>query len=375
MKTKLKLLFVLPRKYPSKDAATSHIALFIKGLEALGHTVKVACSPSGLMSKAEDSFATRLVAYLLRPTMAARAGNKLCDDFEPDAIVSYGQSFHSLWPILRLAKRRKKPILVITTEIWTFSPDIALMSLDNFLYRKLIQPSLDGVLAISQEILADANRSGSRGFYLPALTGHSDSSLIIPMADGCFNLVYVGSLFRRDLPFTLLDGFARFHSLHPHSRLIVVGNITSTKHGRKFAKVVASSPVLARCIEIVGWVSDEQLRSIMSSASAFVILRQDDTISRACFPFRLAGFMMTAKPVIISAVGEPARLYANRVSAFHVPPGQDADAFCKVLLQVADDKELALSVGAAGRLACLSVQDNIKCSAEAAQFIAQIINR
>lgn len=374
MRPNLRLLFVLPRKFPGTDAASKHVSLLARGLEELGHEVRVLGSPPSAASREGASLVTRLSNHLLMPTRTARAAAAAVDEQRPDAIITYGQSFHGLAPILRLAKRKNRPLFVITTEIWTFSPDIALFSLDNLLYRKLTQPRIAGVLAISREILADAARSGVPGFPLPALADTSHPP-VKAQGDGWFNLVYVGPLFRRDLPGALLEGFSRFHARHPKSRLIVAGNVMSTKDGRKFARDVAASPVLAGCVEIAGWVSDARLREIMSEASAFVILRQDDLISRACFPFRLAGFMMTARPVILSAVGEPARLYADKAAAFHVPPGSDPDALCDVLALVAGDPELAARVGAAGRLACKAAQDYRTCSEGVAQFIANTIDR
>jgi glycosyltransferase involved in cell wall biosynthesis len=86
----------------------------------------------------------------------------------------------------------------------------------------------------------------------------------------------------------------------------------------------------------------------MNEASAFVILRDDDAVSRACFPFRLSGFLQTGKPVILSAVGEVCHLFQHRRDAWIIPVGDASEPLADALIHLAANPSEARNIGIAG---------------------------
>jgi glycosyltransferase involved in cell wall biosynthesis len=386
----MKVLIALPRLYPSKDAAASHIRLLIRGLREAGAHVsvialgeaatgtdvsKTASGEAEHITVAVDksSLLGRAKSFLFAPEAIARAVSRRLSKGDIDVVITYGQSYRTARSLTKACQLCRTPLVGITTENWPFAVDMPFLALDNWLFRRLIQPRFAGVLAISEWLERDAHKSGVPALLLPAL---GDPSLPLQgklsLGDGDFNLVYVGTLFRRDLPATLLEGFRRFALDHTRASLTVIGNLSSSEGGQWFADQIRRDPFLSTRVNITGWVSDEELNGHMSRASAFVILRNDDQISRACFPFRLFRFMMTGRPVILSATGEPMRLYGHLSACLKIPPGHHPDDLAAALDKLIRDPRLAERIGLAGRQQAAKLQDYAAHGRAAHSFLQRV---
>lgn len=387
----LQLLVSLPRAYPGTDAGSRLMRWLILGLRESGASVRVIALDKGseaLSPRGEDPDGTALIHvrprhstllaklrnYLEAPSLVAEETAREVARLRPDFIISYGQSYHQLAPLLRVARNRGVRLVTYTTEQWPYAPDLLAIATDNLLFRRLVQPKLGGIFAISQALVADAERSGVPVLHVPALGDRRvTTEYVRPSFQKPFNLTYIGPLFRRDLPDTLLRGFRLAQRTLGDIRLTVVGRVNSTKAGKRFSASVATDSELASRVEITGWVSDQQLTERMAEADAFVILRDDDVMSNACFPFRLSGFLLTGRPCVLSEVGELRRLFQHRKNAWLIPAGDATEPLSSAICHLARNPTEATRIGLSGRQTALDKLRYDHHGARATEFLAKVL--
>lgn len=363
-------LLCLTFPYPGPSAAARLLRLVVLGLREAGVGVRILASAyenAGLSPWRPDadgipfrsrgwpsrSRMARGWRFLRMPREMARLAAEEMRLNKPDVLLLYGHSHHALKPLVAAAAQAGVRAVTFATEQWPLDRQIPFTSLDNWRYRKILQPKLNGVLAISQWLAEDAHRSGVPVLRIPALGEITAPAPQKTIGKCGFNLTYVGTLFKRDLPCALLDGFNRALEKNNNHTLTVIGHTNSTADGRRFQNKVRQSLCLRERVRVTGWVSEEELRRLMNEADAFVILRDDDIPSRACFPSRLPGFLLTARPVILSAVGEVKHYFRHNENAWMLPPGNAVAELARAIEELAAAPAQAAKIGATGRQTAL----------------------
>jgi glycosyltransferase involved in cell wall biosynthesis len=186
----------------------------------------------------------------------------------------------------------------------------------------------------------------------------SDDRLVDPVPDekprGEFRLVYVGKMYRRDLPKTLLAGVREALRRGVSVRLTVVGRMDCFSEAKRAQAEAIACPVLRGRVEFTGWVSDEAMQQQRRLADAFVLLRDDEREARACFPTRLPEYLLTMKPVILSDVGDIPLYLQHRHNAWLLPPGDRPRELADAIAALAGNPEEACRIGRVGRDTALS---------------------
>lgn len=145
----------------------------------------------------------------------------------------------------------------------------------------------------------------------------------------------------------ILKAMQRVWRRYPDCRLIVTGMNPDTVAGL-VAREGLQAAVDDGRVAGVGYVDRARLLKLFRDASALVIPLFDDLRSRARFPTKIGEYLVSARPVVTTSVGEIERLFLDGETAYVCPPG-DAAALGAKLVDVLDDPQRAAAVGAAGR--------------------------
>ena len=118
----------------------------------------------------------------------------------------------------------------------------------------------------------------------------------------------------------------------------------------------AEAPELRRRLEreplprvsLLGPVPHDAVPALYAGADAAVVLLRDRPIFEEAVPTKLLEAMAAARPIVLAARGEAARLVENHGAGLVVPP-EDPDALAAALRRLAGDRSLARELGHAGR--------------------------
>ena len=147
-----------------------------------------------------------------------------------------------------------------------------------------------------------------------------------------FDILFAGQVsFRKGIPY-LLQAFEKFS--HPCKRLRIAGNVT-----REVQSLLDSKR--SRNIEILGPVSQDRLKQLMSSSHVLVLPSLEEGLALV-----QGQAMACGCPVIGSTNTGGSDLFTPGVEGFEVPI-RSADAIAERLQQLADDPELRQSMSLA----------------------------
>ena len=374
MSDPMRVAILLPQDYPGASAMASRISKFARGLHAYGaETHVIAVSPAAereaRVETGKDQYGVPFSRAFLPGTphggLALLKRNnelrrffieqvtQLIDDWKPDVVIIYGYSWCTYGPVRKLCKKRGVTVVADCTEWFPFrlrrlaSP----LFMGLVLSRKWFLPHFDGMIAISRLWEEYARYRKLPVIRIPAIGEDGRDSRYENDSDAKdpFTLTYMGPMFARDLPLTMLEGVRMAADAGMDIRFVVVGRADRLASGRTAIDKVNSDPTLRECVEFTGWVSDEEVVSRLAQSDALVLLRQDDWASRACFPTRLPEYLLTGKPMILSEVGDVTLYFKHRNSVWFLPPGDQPKELADALLHLASHPNEAHIIGHAGR--------------------------
>jgi glycosyltransferase involved in cell wall biosynthesis len=205
-----------------------------------------------------------------------------------------------------------------------------------------------GIVGISGFWAAYAGSVRKPAILIPAMADGEFDDLEASDSNG-FNLVYVGSLFRRDLPSSMVDGLRLAIQRGCRCRLIILGTPSPFRETLSVLRQLMTDPLLRENVEVTGWVQRPRLREIYRDAGAFILLRENGWESRACFPTRLPEFLESGRPVITSASCEAEAHLQHRRNAWLLPESNRPEDLADAICYLATHREAAAGMGRAGR--------------------------
>lgn len=221
------------------------------------------------------------------------------------------------------------------------------MAFYHYVFLKLF----DGVIVIStflEEYYASRVRKGAGILRIPILV---DTDQIkpgeYPQTKGRQQIVYVGNLAHPGEVSSLIWAFSRLADKYPEWNLQIIGDAPKTDMLAQMRKM-AEDLSLSRRIEFTGIISRDDMPAYLGRAGVLALLRSSGTFSTAGFPTKLGEYLATAKPVVVTSVGDIPLFLQDRVSAYLVPP-DNPEAFAQNLDEVLANYDQALQVGQKGR--------------------------
>jgi glycosyltransferase involved in cell wall biosynthesis len=101
-------------------------------------------------------------------------------------------------------------------------------------------------------------------------------------------------------------------------------------------------------VTITGWVDSEKKETLMDSAHAFVLLREENIGTAGLFPTRLPEYLIHARPVIMSQAGDLPRYFEHDRDAWMLPPESDPTPLAEAMEQMYRDRDRARRIGRGG---------------------------
>ena len=157
------------------------------------------------------------------------------------------------------------------------------------------------------------------------------------IANGTFLIGFVGRLHPQKGVEILLEAFARCHPEHKNSFLLIVGE------GELQNRLEAYATSLGITNQILFLGSRKEIPEILVSLDLFVLPSLWEGL-----PMVLLEAMAAGLPVIATSVGGTPEVVVDGTTGYLVPP-EDADKLATAILQLAENPELRMNFGKAGR--------------------------
>lgn len=273
-----------------------------------------------------------------------------------DIVLLYNSAMLSYLPILDFCRLRKIKCITDLTEWYPSSLKrmISVNFWDHFLFRKFKMERYDGIISISSLWERYTSNKNIPTVRVPSLCDPKD----IPYNDSSttnsvFQLVYIGRLSDRDLPYTMIEGIKLADAKGIPIKLIIIGNVNRHKTGLQIKKLATTDPQIKRLIKFTGFVETDEMNHLLNSASANILLRSDDSFSNGCFPTRLPEYLLTAQPLITSAIHDFNLYLKDNVNACLITPGNNPHELCDKIEYLFNNRDKSKLIGEAGRASAL----------------------
>lgn len=240
------------------------------------------------------------------------------------------------------------------------------------LYVRLVYPLFDGIIVISdylEEYFTRATNGKTAILQVPILV---DPACVAELADCDYDpeghrVLYTGGLSeRKDGVGSLVSAFPTVLRDCPEALLVVVGPNDSADAVR-WREFVQSRGLEDR-IMFAGCMTRSAVFGELRRASVLVLPRPDSPQARAGMPTKLAEYLMSGRPVVLTRVGQQAKVLADGVSASFVEAG-DSAALARAVVALLQDRDSADAMGRRGREVASREFDDVRHGKRIAAFV------
>jgi glycosyltransferase involved in cell wall biosynthesis len=249
---------------------------------------------------------------------------------------------------LALLRRLGVPVVREIDEIpWAYARDRNLLA-------RLWSPvdGMAGVIAISAELRdwaarqAHGRRRDLRVIEVPILVD-LDERAPAPYPTSDPLVVFAGAPGYESTIRFVFAAMEEVWRTHPECRLAVTGAQPGDPRSDWLRDEVAEAGLGDR-VDLVGYVTREELLDLYARAHALLIPLFYDPRSQARFPTKIGEYLAAARPVVTSDVGEILRFFSDGVDALVRPAGEPV-AFGRAVVELLDDPARAALIGQRGR--------------------------
>lgn len=226
--------------------------------------------------------------------------------FQPDLIIAYNYPALALNRLRKWCKCRNVKIVADCTE-W-YEPKGGMLfrlikGLDVYFRMKIIQPELDGVIAISKYIYNYYSSRMRNVIQLPPLVDKQESkwkSMGNPGISNVVRLIYVGSpgtgnKDRLDIVINALEEIKKRHSLSFKFRII---GLTKDQYVKAYKLENVSSLSCDDCFEFMGRISHAEALNYLLNSDFQIFLRYNNLANTAGFPTKYVEATSCGVPVL-----------------------------------------------------------------------------
>jgi glycosyltransferase involved in cell wall biosynthesis len=225
-------------------------------------------------------------------------------------------------------------------------------------YKRHVYRCFDGLLVIShplQEFFAGKIRRTAQLLLVPPIVDPKEFSMRRDDTDE-LTIVYCGTLTqKKDGILTLIRAFREVCNKYDNLRLYVVGRGSGNNDEEESRQLARDFRIEDRII-FAGYVPRERLRRLVCDASVLALAKPTGLQSDYCFPSKIAEYLATGNPVVVTDTGEISRYLKDGLNAFVTKP-DDTAAFAEKLEFILSNPGLAREVGQKGREIALDAFD------------------
>ncbi len=186
--------------------------------------------------------------------------------------------------------------------------------ISNIYFEKLINIFSDAVIVISYHLQKKYTKLLNKG--KPILNIPVSVKINEMKRNGGFGnvirFVYSGTFGDKDGLPLLFTAFNNINRKYPNTELLLTGS------GKKLKSVLDS--INNNNIRYIGYMTDNDFYAFLNQPAVLCVIRTGSRFSNAGFPFKLAEFLSTGNPVIVSNVSDVSLYLDNRLDAFVVEP-------------------------------------------------------
>ena len=244
-------------------------------------------------------------------------------------------------------------------------------------YNRTFYRWFDAAIVISEHLRQHVVRFGNRGMAVLTAPVIVDTDEFQPRPGTGASprvVVYCGGLDQeKDGVVNLMKAFrsvaAEVHDVH----LRVVGD---THAGTRIPELraVAESLGVPDRVSFTGRVTRDEVPAHLAQASVLVLARPQSLQAEAGMPTKVAEYLASGVPTVLTRTGDMTGFLENGVSAYLVPP-DDVPALAEAVSHVRLNGEEATAVGQRGRDVALEHFDYRVVGATLAAFIAELGER
>ena len=165
----------------------------------------------------------------------------------------------------------------------------------------------------------------------------------LPTSDHANTVLSVAAVQPRKGLIHLVEAMARVREKVPDARLKIIGKMLFPAYGKELENRILELG-LADCVQIVGFVTDDELRAEFTGCSVFSLCSVEESS-----PVAIAEAMALGKPVVATAVGGIPDLVADGKTGYLVKFG-DVEAIADALTNLLADSELRRRMGDAAKV-------------------------
>ena len=144
----------------------------------------------------------------------------------------------------------------------------------------------------------------------------------------------------------LIRSFSKIAASYPSLKLRLIGAFKDSAQHHIITGIIEDLNIQDK-VEITGFINREELPALLSESRILALARPDNTQAKGGFPTKLGEYLATARPVIVTAVGDIPDYIVDGENAHLATPG-DADSFSSKIDLVLSDYDKALKIAGKG---------------------------
>ena len=310
----------------------------------------------------------RSARRLIGAARDARAGGA-----PPDVVIATAQTISGLvlaWATSRAAGAR---CVLDACELPSgFVREGPRRSLHRRLYASIVR-RLDGILCVSTRLERHwaTHARGVPQLRVPILVDVA-ATRAVPARDAR-SVLYAGNLAHAVEVMALVEAFAELAKRVPDARLEVLGDDPGTDAIERF-RGVASALGVGERVCFRGAVARGAAAEASAAAAVLALPRPKTPWSEAGLSAKLADYLATGRPVVVTGIGDIPLYLEDGVSALVVPP-DDPARFAAALRDALADPARADAIGRRGREVALAAFDTRVHGPRLVAFFASLRDR
>jgi glycosyltransferase involved in cell wall biosynthesis len=291
-------------------------------------------------------------------------------------VYVYSQGdFINFWTLL-LCRIMKIPCAQEVCEWWPGTPAENFFS--RWMYHSIMFRWSKGALPISHEIESRIRVSAKPDYPLCLVPVLIDPLEKKTQAENILHhkpvrpvFLWCGSVdgYKRDVLF-LIESFSKLTSVAGQTAILrIVGPCTESGRAELMGHIRAKN-ISEERLDIVGFVSEQQLWSYCTQAEALLMPLWKDDRSNTRFPTKLGQYLAAGRPIITSRVGEIKHFLTDETAMFH--PSGDASGLARSIDKLLTDPSLGTRLAARATQEVLPKVDFRSNAARISQWFRQI---